>query len=358
MGCLRFVLAFTVLCTHSIGGGLIGGRFAVEGFFVISGYLMSYLLIESRTYSNKRNFYLNRALRLLPIYYLVIAASFPLYYFAHKYFKENNQFAAYDSMPDALLILVAILNISLVGQDQLMFLSLHGNELQWGGGFANSDVELYRGLLAPQSWTLGLEIIFYLLIPFIVNRKKLLLFLAICSLGLRLYFLAIGIGLQDPWVYRFFPTEFLFFALGVISHQNWAPQIRKIPFVIRIRISKLYLLLILSYFAVFPYLKEIAAIRAIILFTLIFFSLPFLFEFQRVRKFDNFLAQLSYPIYLWHLLVIVFIGGGIEKLHGNQAFRFSAILSVTLLLSWFSLVLVESKINHYRTRLKMKELSN
>lgn len=352
MGSLRFILALTVLCTHSIGGGLIGGRFAVEAFFVISGYLMSYLLSESNTYTSKRNFYLNRALRLLPIYYLVIVISFPMYYLAHKYLQENNQFAAYESMPPLILLFVSILNISLVGQDQLMFLSLHGKSLEWGGNYATSDVELYRGLLAPQSWTLGLEIIFYLVIPFLINRKKLLLSLLFCSLGLRLYFLRIGIGLHDPWVYRFFPTELLFFLLGVISHQNWAPRIKQVATSLQNKLSKLLLSILIIYFAVFPYLEKFAIVRPVVLFSLIFFSLPFLFEFQRKNRIDNLLGQLSYPIYLWHILVITFIGGAVEKLHGHYALRFFAILSTTLALSWLSLFFVDSKVNQIRLKYK------
>ena len=352
MGSLRFILALTVLCTHSIGGGLIGGRFAVEAFFVISGYLMSYLLSESNTYSSKRNFYLNRALRLMPMYYLVIVVSFPMYYLAHKYLQENNQFAAYESMPPSILLLVSFLNVSLVGQDQLMFLSLNGKSLEWGGNYTLSDVELYRGLLVPQSWTLGLEIVFYIVIPFLIHRKKLMLFLVFCSLGLRLYFLKIGIGLLDPWVYRFFPTELLFFLLGVIAHQNWAPRLTKIPVSLRNKTSKLLLSALIIYFLAFPYLEKYANVRPILLFALILFSLPFLFEFQRKNRLDNLLGQLSYPIYLWHLLVITFIGGAVEKLHGHQYLRFLAILSVTLTLSWLSLLIVDSRVNQVRLKYK------
>jgi peptidoglycan/LPS O-acetylase OafA/YrhL len=110
--------------------------------------------------------------------------------------------------------------------------------------------------------------------------------------------------------------------------------------------------ILIIYFAVFPYLEKLAIVRPVLLFALIFFSLPFLFEFQRKNRIDNLLGQLSYPIYLWHILVITFIGGAVEKLHGNHALRFFAILSTTLAVSWLSLFFVDSRVNQIRLKYK------
>ena len=45
MGTLRFLLAITVLLSHTYGHIFTGGRLAVQMFYIISGFLISYILI-------------------------------------------------------------------------------------------------------------------------------------------------------------------------------------------------------------------------------------------------------------------------------------------------------------------------
>ncbi|MCH6025160.1 hypothetical protein MMA33_24360, partial [Salmonella enterica] len=77
--------------------------------------------------------------------------------------------------------------------------------LAFTGSFARSDVPLYQGLLVPQAWTLGVEMSFYLIAPFVLHSPRRLLVLLAASLALRAVLIASGIGLSDPWTYRFFP---------------------------------------------------------------------------------------------------------------------------------------------------------
>lgn len=75
LGMLRFFLAISVVATHLSEGRLFfhyWGAFAVFGFYLISGYLITRVLND--TY--KFDFYTfasNRFLRLFPIYYFVAA---------------------------------------------------------------------------------------------------------------------------------------------------------------------------------------------------------------------------------------------------------------------------------------------
>src|SRR3569623_308588 len=80
MGFLRVLLALSVLIAHSeefLGIKLIGGRLAVETFFIISGFYMS--LVLSEKYGHIKNSYKlfisNRFLRLLPVYWVVLNAT-------------------------------------------------------------------------------------------------------------------------------------------------------------------------------------------------------------------------------------------------------------------------------------------
>jgi len=77
MGMLRTLLALSVVLDH-LGGGttdwLVGGRLAVQLFYVISGFLISYVLTATDHYRGAPGrFYANRALRLYPVYLAVAA---------------------------------------------------------------------------------------------------------------------------------------------------------------------------------------------------------------------------------------------------------------------------------------------
>jgi peptidoglycan/LPS O-acetylase OafA/YrhL len=74
---LRAISVIAVMLYHGDVKGWTGGFLGVEVFFVISGYLITSLLLAERrtTHTNNlRNFYLRRARRLLPALFLVIAA--------------------------------------------------------------------------------------------------------------------------------------------------------------------------------------------------------------------------------------------------------------------------------------------
>ena len=74
---IRAVAALAVVGFHARVGGFANGDIGVDIFFVLSGFLITSLLI-SRTGPgsriNYRDFYRRRALRLLPAYFAVVAA--------------------------------------------------------------------------------------------------------------------------------------------------------------------------------------------------------------------------------------------------------------------------------------------
>ena len=75
-----------------------------------------------------------------------------------------------------------------------MFFGIEHSSLLFTGSFAHSDVPLYQGLLVPQAWTLGVEITFYLVAPFVLRSPRRLLALLAASLALRAVLIATGIG--------------------------------------------------------------------------------------------------------------------------------------------------------------------
>ena len=97
---IRAIAAFLVLCWHiyqylelwgiktNLDNSISG--FGVTLFFVLSGYLITYLLlIEKERYGTIKikNFYIRRILRIWPIYYLAILGSFIMVISGLNYFE-------------------------------------------------------------------------------------------------------------------------------------------------------------------------------------------------------------------------------------------------------------------------------
>ena len=166
------MLAVSVFMAHSSVSGIatlfvgFGGPSSVEIFFIISGIYIARVLDTS--YSSWKNFYINRALRIYPIYFIV--TGFVL--FRSLLFPEVRDDLF--SYPLIALIIGTIANITFFGSDWLMFLKWNNNHLTFGN-FNDSEIPLWHMLLVPQSWSLGVEISFYLLAPFLckLSAKKL-----------------------------------------------------------------------------------------------------------------------------------------------------------------------------------------
>ena len=96
MGSLRTLLALTVVLTHAFGAYVfVGGPNAVRMFYVISGFLISYVLVDAKTYATARSFYVNRILRLYPLYAVVALATWGL----HAANAQDRFFSAFEALP-------------------------------------------------------------------------------------------------------------------------------------------------------------------------------------------------------------------------------------------------------------------
>ena len=85
-----------------------------------------------------------------------------------------------------------------------MFPSVSGGHLAFCPNFGQSDPQLWKFLLVPQAWTLGVELSFYALAPFIVRRWKTLDCPLCCAWIARTAGAVFGL-VYDPWNYQFSP---------------------------------------------------------------------------------------------------------------------------------------------------------
>lgn len=311
MGILRFLLAISVIIAHSnsiLGFRLVGGQIAVQGFYIISGFYMAFILKEKYIGVNQsyKLFITNRLLRLYPVYWVVILFIFTSaiisYLISNSFQIESLSFYwnYISDMSFSSIFFLVFTNIFMIFQDMVMFLGLDisSGNLYFTNNFRDSTPMLYKFLLIPQAWTIGIEITFYLIAPFLIKRKLwVILVLILASLLLRIILINNGLN-HDPWTYRFFPTELVFFLLGIVAY-NIFKKLDNVP------IKRNYLVLLFSYILVFTLFYSFIPMPGKMYFYLfsIFLSVPFIFNLSKKWKVDRYIGELSYPIYISHLFV-------------------------------------------------------
>jgi peptidoglycan/LPS O-acetylase OafA/YrhL len=298
MGTLRTIFAIAVVLDHVWPGGpvFVGGRNAVQLFYIISGFLISFILVERKSYPSVRSFYINRYLRLYPIYLVVAAISLCT--------RGSDFFEVYKAAPPSADALLIFSNAFLVGQDWIMFSAVKAHSLVFATDFWRSDVVLFPGLLVIPAWTLGVELSFYAIAPFILPRRKVIYILLTASVLLRGYLALIGVGLKDPWTYRFFPNELALFLLGALAHQILLPaylkHMGKAERWLPGAATAFMVVMSVEYFEI----PGLESVKRIFLFAAFIALLPFTFLFSQRNRIDRWIGDLSYPVYIVQMLAI------------------------------------------------------
>jgi peptidoglycan/LPS O-acetylase OafA/YrhL len=353
MGLIRTLLAISVVLSHCNLNIFLTGTIPVQLFYMISGFLISYVIVEKKTYSTIKNFYLNRYLKLYPIYLFV--AILQLIIFLKDAFLSNKNiefFNTYYNAPFTADLMLILANFSLFFQDWIMFSGVENNLLVFTTNFSRSDVLLWNGLLVPQAWSIGVELGFYLIAPFILPQQKLLFTLLFLSLGIRIYLTYIGLGSSDPWTYRFFPAELALFLIGSISHQFILPFYRNILSKENIgkysTIATYFLILI---FLIFDLIPIHGLVKHFLIFGIFFVFMPFTFLFQCKRDWDKWIGDLSYPIYIFHMLIIYQMSSVDIDSHVSKSLL---VVTHAIVISIVWIILIQKPVEVLRSKLKYK----
>lgn len=312
MGLIRFLLAISVLLAHmNTSTQLIGGSAAVQIFFMISGFYMALILSEKYVGNNSYFLFLtNRLLRIFPSYWITLLVSVLLLAISHFLLSRtpsNDVLNNLSSMDWRLSTSIVISNIFLIGQDWLLFLNI--DQLNNITVAKSLDVTYpsisVNYLIIPQAWTLALEIIFYLLAPFIVRKSTPIIALITAALIILRIVISTHFNLNsDPWSYRFFIFELPFFLLGILAYRAYRNLIR----IHHLGYLPIYaLLLSILLLGTYSSLSKIPN-KEILLYALIALMLPLIFISTKTNKLDRMIGELSYPIYLTHVIVIGCLG--------------------------------------------------
>lgn len=315
MGLIRFLLALAVVITHCgpiFDLRLTSGEIAVQSFYIISGFYMSMILNEKYIGINGsyKLFITNRFIRLFPIYWVILIltliTSILIYYTNNETITSIHSYTAVHQNLVSFCYLI-LTNIVIIGQDIVMFLGINPDDglLFFTNDFKKTNPPLFTFLLIPQAWTLGLELAFYLIAPFILRQKtKIIVGCIFLSFFLRLYIFNVLNLHNDPWSYRFFPTEIMFFLLGHISYKiNLKYKLKSKRLNLALLCYIVFIIFMYSYIpsGTLPYFPF--SLKEIIYFTSMSIAIPFIFNFFKTNLADNKIGDLSYPIYISHMFV-------------------------------------------------------
>jgi peptidoglycan/LPS O-acetylase OafA/YrhL len=203
MGTVRFLLATAVVLGHAGYIGFLPPYYAVQAFFMISGFYMA--MVSGRYAGATLIFYLNRYSRLVVTYWIV--ASVTLIVVAiHPVDVLPIGAKLREGTIGLATVWLTFTNVFMFGQDAVAFFTIGGEPAS-------------NWLLVPQGWSLGAELWFYLLVPFLAPRStRFLLMLALASIAARAVVIAWDRPFY-PWQQRFFPAELFFFLAGMISYR-------------------------------------------------------------------------------------------------------------------------------------------
>ena len=282
MGTLRFLLAIAVMLSHS-GVTLLGlnpGVMSVIVFYAISGYVMSALI--ERHYSQPArtpHFYLDRLGRLYPQYLLYAAgAALWLFTIGHPTHYMHLQPTAVEWWNNLFVV-------------PLNYYMYNGSD---------------RFTLVPPAWSLGAEMLFYALAPWLWRHWSAALWLALASL-LTQALAWHGILNSDWWGYRLLPGVLWVFVLGMAMQrlQKTQPHMaRQLGWLAPLLSMGVGGYLYTTGMLAQPYHREVLLGLALAIPLIQFLTRSPSTIAARYMPMDQRLGDLSYGIFLNHFLLI------------------------------------------------------
>ena len=338
MGFIRFLLALTIIVRHTndiFGLDFMAGKIAVELFFMMSGFYIA-LILDNKYKDSIRLFYSNRLLKIFPAYWFICIASATVLSIVLWFNLVPEYTEKWKALSAPYLITTLISNIFLIGQDLFMFFGLDPitQSLFFAPSIKDNDHSLVFYLFVPQAWTLCLELSFYLVAPYILNRSNtFILRIIFISLAIRFSLFYFGFD-KDPFSYRFFPAELAIFLLGSLSYQLYKSGFMITNTLLSVSLLTIFCLLILFFNDLGIPDTEVTAWIVYFIFASF---MPTFFNHTKANKVDKMVGELSYPLYISHIFVILlvtpFLNTSTLYLKGTLTAIFSIIIA-TGIVKW------------------------
>jgi peptidoglycan/LPS O-acetylase OafA/YrhL len=325
------------------------GWIAMDSFFVLSGFLIAGILLDNRSKPDYyRTYYIRRALRIFPLYYLV------------------------------LLILAGIIHFR-DGGSEYRYLIQHWGSPAWFTFYLGNIKTAIRGDWAPvigyaPLWSLQVEEQFYLLFPFAVsllsltNLRRLLFAAVAVSPILRILFYLHNP--HNPYLqFVLLPCRLDGLAWGGLIAIRYRMGPWHIP---KVRLTLLAIGLLAAtcigsilsevanqpqstspYNRLFGYTLSVSACGCLVLWLIRFRGSPYT-RWLRIKP-VQYLGKISYGIYLLHLLAYrtlrVFAERGIGHLSDDSHIHFVLVVGLSVLYGALSWHFIERPIFRLKDRL-------
>lgn len=299
MGFLRLFLALSVISGHAkstvFGFMGIGAWYAVNLFFIISGFYMAMVLNEKYKETPVVTFYKSRALRLYPTYFVGILLSLII--------SGGFYYDVFVSLTDKSKIFFLLQNLFIFGQDAAYLVCA-----PMKAGMCQNPVSM---TINPPAWSLSVELIFYIVAPFIVKSpKRTFIYFAAGVLYLLIlnkltYPITsvnhFSIAQSASFFYYWYPSSFVFFAMGAFGYQFSKGMVNNYY------IPAIASFIAASYTVTIMPLWQMAAIGL---------AIPVLFSMTRKNKIDRMIGEMSFPAYILHFPILAFFQKHADSLNG------------------------------------------
>ena len=317
------------------------GPLSVRFFFVLSGFLITYLMFDERINTGKfniRNFYLRRILRIFPIYYILLIIGFVIY--------------------PTLLFLREVPYTEVSNPFRYIFF------------ISNFDAMYFNfpknGLLGVQ-WSVSVEEQFYLLAPllFLAASPKYFPLLQICLIIFSWVFYILHIN-ESSAIQQYHTISVLNY-LSVGSLMAWVSfyhldrvkiYFKKIPKTFHLIIYFTFLLLVFYLPEMKNFSPAIISISQKILFTLfsVFIILEQNFSSNSFFKAEKFrllthLGKISYGIYIYHMVAIYLVIWIFDLSPDSVLIQILSTILLTIIFSELSFRFIEKRISKLKSKL-------
>lgn len=343
MGLVRLLLAISVVLFHAGSSfNIANSTVAVLSFFIISGFYMAMILDKKYTGPKATFlFWSNRFLRIFPLYWvtLVILLLFVLAKLFLHIGTEDNAIIHYltYSSPNSPSFFTNLIN--------LIFRNI---TLIFNIDYFRVDNSQPGYLLISQAWTLQVELLFYLLAPFLMKLSKKLFLVLSLTYSVIYFGLLIPRHLIPPTLAFIFLNYLIFFLLGMFSYRFLfglfsSKKIKPIYL-------KIIFLSFVSYLVLYNLILKISVplmnMESLPYYLALVLALPATFVQTRLNTMDNFIGKLSYPVYIMHLFVVKLLSN--LGLDSASLLRSLLVLFITLYISYLSLRFIDRPIDQFR----------
>ncbi len=346
---IRAIAVIMVIISHwlpnqNIFNRIPNGQIGVDIFFVLSGFLISKILLDNRdkailqntsTFTVLKNFYIRRSLRIFPIYYLTIIAVYIV--------------TAYDGTPI---------------KDPFIYYATYTSNFYF---FSQQSWDV----MLPHLWSLAVEEQYYLIWPWLVllvNRKYIL--------PVILCFIVIGIGSQllvSGLKMSRILTFTCFDAFGLGSLLAWGITYKKEKVPLYFKQLSIVAIIVFLYFLYSVTVKQwmVLSVRTTVSI-LTLWLICYIYIYHQTDKLRGtfilnnrlliFIGKISYGIYLYHNIIPSMITEKYIDVYFNPLLpdffnvKYKMLLVIAensilvIVISWLSFILIEKQFLKLKNR--------